>query len=125
MVMKYWLVKSEPDMFSIKDLQNQPEQTTHWDGVRNYQARNFMRDQMQVGDKVLFYHSRINPSVAGTATVVRSGYPDHTAWDRKSKYFDPRSAPDKPTWFMVDLKFEQECGSVARKPRDPLTQRRS
>lgn len=105
---KYWLVKSEPDVFSIKHLQNLPDQTTHWDGVRNYQARNFMRDQMQVGDKVLFYHSRIDPSVAGTAKVVRSGYPDHTAWNRKSRYFDPRSSPDKPTWFMVDLQFESE-----------------
>lgn len=108
MARKYWLVKSEPDVFSIEDLKNAPKQTTPWDGVRNYQARNFLRDQMKVGDAVLFYHSRKDPAVAGTATVVRGGYPDHTAWDRRSKYYDPRSSPDKPTWFMVDIQFESK-----------------
>jgi predicted RNA-binding protein with PUA-like domain len=105
---KYWLMKSEPDVFSIRDLQKEPNKTAQWDGVRNYQARNFLRDKMQVGDGVLFYHSRIDPSVAGTAKVVRVGYPDHTARDPRSKYFDPRSTPDNPVWFMVDIKFESE-----------------
>ena len=101
-------MKTEPDVFSIQDLQKEPRQTVHWDGVRNYQARNFMRDQMQVGDGVLFYHSRIDPSVAGTAQVVRAGYPDHTAWNKKSKYFDPKSTRDNPVWFMVDIEFDKE-----------------
>lgn len=91
-----WLMKSEPGEFSIADLKNSPGRTAHWDGVRNYQARNFMRDQMRVGDRVLFYHSVSNPSVAGTATVVRTGYPDFTAWDPKSKHFDPGSTPENP-----------------------------
>jgi len=100
-------MKTEPDVFSIEDLQKEPKQTAHWDGVRNYQARNFMRDQMQVGDGVLFYHSRVDPSVAGTAKVVCAGYPDHTAWNKKSKYFDPKSTRDNPVWFMVDIEFDK------------------
>jgi predicted RNA-binding protein with PUA-like domain len=108
MAKRYWLMKTEPDVFSIGDLQNEPDETAHWDGVRNYKARNLMRDDMQVGDGVLFYHSRKDPSVAGTATVVRAGYPDHTAWDKKSKYYDAKSTPEKPVWFMVDIKFERE-----------------
>ena len=108
MATQYWLMKTEPDVFSIKDLQSEPKQTAHWDGVRNYQARNFMRDQMKVGDRVLFYHSRIDPSVAGTAKVVKAGYADHTAWDKKSKYYDPKSTRENPIWFMVDIQFESE-----------------
>ena len=105
--MKYWLVKSEPDAFSLQDLQNGPDSTSSWDGVRNYQARNFMRDEMKVGDRVLFYHSNAKPpGVVGTARVVREAYPDHTAWDPDSKYFDPRSTEEKPIWMMVDVKFE-------------------
>jgi predicted RNA-binding protein with PUA-like domain len=105
---KYWLMKTEPNVFSIKDLQKSPKKTTCWDGVRNYQARNFMRDQMQVGDRVLFYHSNIDPSIVGTATVVKTGYPDHTALDKKSKYYDAKSTADNPIWFMVDIQFESE-----------------
>ena len=105
---RYWLMKSEPGVFSIDDLKNQPNQTTHWDGVRNYQARNLMRGRMQIGDKVLFYHSVTDPSVAGVAIVVRTAYPDHTAWNKKSKYYDEKSSKDNPRWFMVDIKFAQK-----------------
>lgn len=105
MAKRYWLMKSEPTEFSIEDLAAQPDQTDHWDGVRNYQARNFMRDEMQVGDGVLFYHSRTKPAVVGTATVVRAGYPDHTAWDPQSHHYDPKSTPENPIWFMVDIRF--------------------
>ena len=105
---RYWLMKSEPGEFSIQDLKNRPGQTEPWDGVRNYQARNFMRDDMRIGDRVLFYHSRIHPSVVGTARVVKENYPDHTAWKRGSKHFDPKSTPEKPIWFMVDIQFETE-----------------
>jgi len=106
--MKYWLMKSEPREFSIDDLRQSSKKTAHWDGVRNYQARNFMRDQMKKGDRVLFYHSVTDPAVVGIATVVREGYPDPTAWDAKSKYYDPGSTPDNPRWFMVDIKFESK-----------------
>jgi predicted RNA-binding protein with PUA-like domain len=102
----YWLFKSEPSSFSLDDLRNRPDATEHWDGVRNFQARNFLRDQIKVGDQVLFYHSNIaEPAVVGLAEVVREGYPDFTAFDPASKYFDPRSNPEKPTWFMVDVRF--------------------
>ena len=111
MAKKYWLMKSEPNVFSITDLKKQPNQTTHWDGVRNYQARNLMRNEFQVGDRVLFYHSNIDPSVVGTATVVEAGYPDHTARNKKSKYYDPKATSDKPIWYMVDVKFESEFAS--------------
>ena len=108
MATKHWLMKSEPGEYSLEDLKNEPDQTEHWDGVRNYQARNFMRDEMQVGDRVLFYHSGKKPEVVGTARVVRTGYPDHTAWDPDNKHFDPKSTPEKPAWYMVDVKFESE-----------------
>ncbi|TSK07086.1 MAG: EVE domain-containing protein [Geobacter sp.] len=105
----YWLFKSEPSSFSLDDLRNRPDATEHWDGVRNFQARNFLRDQIKVGDQVLFYHSNIaEPAVVGLAEVVREGYPDFTAFDPASKYFDPRSNPEKPTWFMVDVRFVRE-----------------
>ncbi|ABB38158.1 Uncharacterized protein family UPF0310 [Oleidesulfovibrio alaskensis G20] len=103
--MRYWLMKSEPECFSLEDLVNAPEQTTPWDGVRNYQARNFMRDEMRPGDKVLFYHSGKNPAIAGLAEVSREAYPDHTAWDPENNHFDPRSTPEAPRWFMVDVKY--------------------
>jgi len=105
----YWLFKSEPSSFSLDDLKNRPGRTEHWDGVRNYQARNYLRDQVKVGDLVLFYHSNIaEPAVVGIAEVVREGYPDFTAFDPQSKYFDPRSTPEKPAWFMVDVRFVRE-----------------
>lgn len=104
--MNYWLMKSEPNAFSIDDLQQRAQQTEPWDGVRNYQARNMLRDQMKVGDQVFFYHSNCDiPGIVGLMEVVRAGYPDHTAFDPRSKYFDPKSAPQAPRWFMVDIKY--------------------
>jgi predicted RNA-binding protein with PUA-like domain len=101
---RHWLMKSEPDVYSIADLER--DKRTHWDGVRNYQARNFMRDEMRVGDGVLFYHSNNQPpGVAGLARICRQGYPDFTAWDESDKHFDPKSKPDDPTWFMVDIEY--------------------
>lgn len=106
---RYWLLKSEPDVFSIDDLKKAKQQTTHWDGVRNYQARNTLRDDMKIGDRVLFYHSNANPpGIAGIAEVVRAGYPDFTAWDETDDHFDPKSNPEKPTWIMVDIKFVEK-----------------
>ena len=103
-----WLFKSEPESFSIQDLAAAPRQTTCWDGVRNYQARNFLRDQIKSGDRVLFYHSGGNPpAVVGTAVVVREGYPDPTAWQKKNHHFDPKSSPDNPIWYMVDIQLEE------------------
>lgn len=104
--MNYWLIKSEPDAFSIDDLINCPGQTDHWDGIRNYQARNFMRDLMKVGDQVFFYHSNCKPpGIVGLCEVVSEPYPDHTAFDPNEKYFDAKSDPDNPRWIMVDMKF--------------------
>lgn len=104
--MNYWLMKSEPSVFSIDDLKTIPDRTEHWDGVRNYQARNMMRDQMKVGDGAFFYHSNCKiPGIVGLMEVVREGYPDHTAFDSDSTYFDAKSDPDKPRWFMVDIKY--------------------
>ena len=105
----FWLMKTEPELFSIDDLAAAPNQTSYWHGVRNYQARNFMRDQMQLGDRVLVYHSNATPScVVGTATIARTSYPDHTAWDPKDQYFDPKSDPENPRWFMVDIQLESK-----------------
>lgn len=104
--MQYWLMKSEPDVFGIDHLEKMPKQTEHWDGVRNYQARNMMRDEMKRGDKVFFYHSNTKvPGIVGVMEVVREGYPDFTAWDPESKYYDPKSTEENPRWFMVDVKF--------------------
>lgn len=104
-----WLFKSEPSAFSLQDLASRPDATEHWDGVRNFQARNFLRDEIKAGDLVLFYHSNIpEPAVVGIATVVKEGYPDWTAFDPQSKYFDPRSTPEKPLWYMVDVRFVRE-----------------
>ncbi len=106
--MNCWLMKSEPDAFSIDNLAARPGKREHWDGVRNYQARNFMRE-MKKGDKVLFYHSSCpEPGVVGVAKVVKEAYPDFTAFDPESKYFDPKSSPDKPRWFMVDIQFQKK-----------------
>lgn len=103
---RYWLVKTEPETFSIQDLQRAKQQTTCWDGVRNYQARNFLRDSMKLGDRVLVYHSNAEPSaVVGLAEVVRESYPDHTAWDPHDPHYDPQSTPDAPRWFMVDVRL--------------------
>jgi predicted RNA-binding protein with PUA-like domain len=104
----YWLVKSEPDCFSIHDLARRPGKTIHWDGVRNYQARNFMRDGMHVGDGVLFYHSSAEPpSIAGTAVVARAAYPDFTAFDPQEGHFDPKSTAENPIWMMVDIRLDE------------------
>lgn len=103
--MNHWLVKSEPDVFSFADLLKAPKKTTCWDGVRNYQARNTLRDQMKQGDRVFYYHSNAEPSgIAGICEVVREGYPDHTAFDPKDPHFDPKSRRDEPTWYMVDVR---------------------
>ena len=103
--MRYWLMKSEPDETSIDDALAAKDQTVAWTGVRNYQARNFMRDQMQVGDGVLFYHSGCaEPGIAGIAEVASTCYPDPTQFDRKSPYHDPKSSPDKPRWLLVDVR---------------------
>ncbi|AMW06944.1 EVE domain-containing protein [Gemmatimonas phototrophica] len=105
---RYWLIKSEPDVFSYDDLTRAPKQTTCWDSVRNSSARNFMRDGMQRGDLAFYYHSNADPSaIVGICEIVREGYPDHTAWDASHDYFDPKSDPDTPTWFMVDVKAVQ------------------
>ena len=103
--MHYWLVKSEPTVFSLEDLSRQRNQTTGWEGVRNYQARNFLR-AMQLGDKALFYHSNAKPpAVAGSVEIVRAAYPDETAWDPSSGYHDPRASPDNPVWSRVDVRL--------------------
>lgn len=102
----YWLMKSEPSCFSLDDLKSRPNQTEPWDGVRNFQARNFLRDTIKVGDGVLFYHSNCaEPSIVGLAKVVREGYPDHTALDPREKHFDPKSTNDQPIWYMVDVQY--------------------
>lgn len=104
--MRYWLFKSEPSAFSIDHLAKSPKQTAPWDGVRNYQARNSLRDDVQVGDRVFFYHSSEEPlGIFGTMEVVKAGHPDSTQFDPKSKYFDPKSQRDNPRWFLVDVKL--------------------
>ncbi len=109
MTVRYWLMKSEPSVFSIDDLAAAPQQTTSWEGVRNYQARNMLRDEFQQGDRVLYYHSACDiPAVVGTATVVREGYVDHFAHDRKHHYYDAKSFPEKPRWYMVDIQLEKK-----------------
>jgi len=109
MAKQYWLFKSEPEAYSIDDLAKEPGQTCHWDGIRNYQARNTLRDKIKVGDGVLFYHSVKKPmAVVGVCEVVREGYPDHTQFDANSKYYDPKSDPDDPRWYMVDIKLVEK-----------------
>ncbi len=104
----YWLLKSEPSVFSIDDLAQSPRQMTCWEGVRNYQARNFLR-AMAVGDQAFFYHSNADPpSIVGIVNIVKAAYPDRFAWDSRSKYFDQKSSRDNPAWFMVDVKFAKK-----------------
>ena len=103
--MRHWLLKTEPGVFSFDDLLQAPKQTTGWNGIRNYQARNFLRDQMEEGDRVLIYHSSADPpAVAGLAEVVRAGYPDPTQFDAKDDHYDPESTPAAPRWYQVDVK---------------------
>jgi predicted RNA-binding protein with PUA-like domain len=107
--MNYWLMKSEPNVYGIDDLKQMPKRTDHWDGVRNYQARNMMRDQMKKGDLVFFYHSNCpEPGIVGIAEIAREAYPDFTAWDPESKYYDPKSTPDNPRWYMVNVRFKRK-----------------
>jgi predicted RNA-binding protein with PUA-like domain len=104
--MAFWLFKTEPGCFSFDDLKGRPNMTEHWDGVRNFQARNFLRDSIKPGDQVLFYHSSIPvPSVVGIAEVVRAGYPDVTALDPDGEHFDPKASPANPIWYMVDVRY--------------------
>src|SRR5690606_3391016 len=111
MARRYWLMKCEPDAYTIDDLAR--DGRTIWEGVRNYQARNFMRDDMRVGDGVLFYASNAKPSgVTGLAEVVREGYPDHTAWERGHRYFDPASTKEAPIWYMVDIGFVERFDEI-------------
>jgi predicted RNA-binding protein with PUA-like domain len=107
--MRYWLLKSEPDVFGFHHLKKCKKQTEPWNGIRNYQARNFMRDDMKVGDLALFYHSNATPpGVAGIVRISKEAYPDDLQFDSKSKYFDPKSKPDDPRWVMVDVTLEAE-----------------
>lgn len=111
--MNYWLVKSEPDSFSIDDLGKAPKQTTAWDGVRNFQARNMLRDSMKKGDLAFFYHSSCAvPGIAGIVSIVRGGYPDVTAFDPKHHHYDADSKPAAPRWFVVDLKLKRKLKRV-------------
>jgi predicted RNA-binding protein with PUA-like domain len=109
--MQYWLLKSEPSVFGIDDLRARPDQVEPWDGVRNYQARNMMRDDMRRGDQAFFYHSSCpEPGIVGIMEVVRQAYPDPTAWDPNSRYFDSKSSPDDPRWFRVDVRYVRHLG---------------
>jgi predicted RNA-binding protein with PUA-like domain len=111
--MRYWLMKSEPDVFSIDDLKAMPQKTEHWDGVRNYQARNMMRDLIKKGDLIFFYHSSCKlPGIVGIAEVVREGYPDDTAFDPEARYYDPKSDPENPRWYRVDVKFKRKLKRI-------------
>ncbi len=104
--MKYWLFKSEPNAFSIDDLNKRPKKIEHWDGVRNYQVRNLLRDEIHVGDQAFFYHSSCTPpGIVGIIEITESSYPDFTAWDPESKHYDPKSSRENPRWFMVDVRF--------------------
>ncbi len=117
---KYWLFKSESDVFSIDDLQKMPRATSTWEGIRNYQARNFLRDSVQINDEVFFYHSRIEPiGIVGVMDIVRNGYPDSFAFDMNSPYYDKKSKYNQPTWYMVDVVFKRKF-----EPMIPLTELR-
>ena len=116
--MRYWLMKSDPSDCSIDDLAAMKDQTVAWYGVRNYQARNFMRDRMRIGDGVLFYHSNCRgPGIAGIAEVASHSYPDATQFDRKSKYFDPKATPESPRWMNVDVRLVRKIALI---PLDEL-----
>ncbi len=111
--MQYWLFKSEPETFGIDDLAARPDATEPWDGVRNYQARNWLRDQVKAGDQVFFYHSNTQqPGIVGIAEVVRAGYPDSTAFDPHSPYHDPKSDPAQPRWYRVDIRLSRKLRRV-------------
>jgi predicted RNA-binding protein with PUA-like domain len=121
--MAQWLFKTEPGCFSFDDLKKRPGMIEPWDGVRNFQARNFLRDQVKAGDRVLFYHSNIaEPAVVGIAEIVRAGYPDTTALDPNAEHFDPRASADNPIWYMVDLHYVKPLprivtlGSIKQNP---------
>ncbi|MEO6368176.1 MAG: EVE domain-containing protein [Steroidobacteraceae bacterium] len=108
--MRYWLMKSEPSTFGIDELSASPKHTASWEGVRNYQARNMLRDDMKVGDLALFYHSSCpEPGVAGIMQIVRAGYPDSSAWNSRSEYFDAKSTENKPLWYTVDVRLKQRA----------------
>lgn len=110
---RYWLMKSEPSNFSIDDLEKAPKQQTSWDGVRNYQARNFMRHDMKIGDLVFFYHSNCTPpGIVGIAKIISEAYPDHTAFDPNSEHPDLSSTSDNPRWFMLDIQFVKKFKSI-------------
>ncbi len=115
--MSYWLMKSEPEVFGIDDLERRPNQTEPWDGVRNYQARNMIRDAMRVGDQAFFYHSNCaQPGIVGIVEIASAAYPDRTAFDKRSEYYDPKSDPQRPRWFSVDVRFKsrlKRCISLA------------
>ena len=111
--MAYWLFKSEPDAFGINDLAARPEQTEPWDGVRNYQARNFMRDDVKVGDKLFFYHSSCKDvGIAGVAEITKAAYPDASQFNPESKYFDPKASQDNPRWVCVNVTFVEKFKRV-------------
>ena len=115
--MKYWLMKSEPDVFGIDDLERAPRRTTGWEGVRNYQARNMLRDDFGKGDLAFFYHSSCEvPGIAGVVEVVREAYPDPTQFDRRSEYHDAASTPEAPRWFAVDVKLVRRIEPVITLP---------
>jgi len=110
---RYWLFKNEPDCFSIEDLEKAPNQSTEWEGVRNYQARNMLRDDVQKGDEVFYYYSNAKPAgIVAVCTVVKSGYPDPTALDPNSQYFDPKATREDPRWYMVDVKLKQKFPDI-------------
>jgi predicted RNA-binding protein with PUA-like domain len=110
---RYWLLKTEPSTFSMDDLWNAPKRTTSWDGVRNYQARNMLRDDMQPGDLVFIYHSSTDPTgIAGIAEVARGGYPDETAFDKKDSHFDPKSSRESPQWYVIDVKAVEKFSEI-------------
>ncbi len=109
---RYWLMKSEPETFGIEDLKKAHRSMTSWEGVRNYQARNFMRDQFQIGDLAFLYHSNCKvPAIVGIMEVVSTAYPDPTALDKRSPYYDPKSSASVPRWFLVDVKFKEQFAS--------------
>ena len=109
--MNHWLFKTEPEVFSFEDLLAAPKQTTGWDGVRNYQARNLLRDEMKPGDRVFIYHSRVEPmSIVGEAEIVRAGYPDPTQFEKKHNHYDPDSLPSEPRWYQVDVRAVAKLG---------------
>ena len=111
--MQYWLFKTEPSAFGIEDLKSRPNQTEPWDGVRNYQARNFLRDQIRSGDQVFIYHSSCKDvGIVGLAEVVKEGYVDHTQFDPEAKYYDPKASPEKPRWYMVDIQFKVQYSTL-------------